>query len=144
MAESHVVTGLAAKRAELAGLIAHHQKEIERLGGDLRHLDAAIKIIAPDTDLRSMRVKAFRRRNSYFKPGDAPRTLLDILRRGAQPLSSRELAEAVLAARGMQASDERIDAVQKSILATLKRLEARSLVQVASVGKGGTRAWRIA
>ena len=28
MAESHVVTALISKRAELAGLIEHHQKEM--------------------------------------------------------------------------------------------------------------------
>ena len=35
MAESHVVSGLVSKRAEMAGLIEHHQKEITRLSSDL-------------------------------------------------------------------------------------------------------------
>jgi hypothetical protein len=46
MSESHVVSGLVAKRSELAGLIDHHQKEIDRLTGDLVHLDAAIKLFS--------------------------------------------------------------------------------------------------
>lgn len=79
MAESHVVSGLVAKRAEVAGRVAHHQKEIERIGGDLDHIDAAIKIFAPNIDLRTLRPKEHRQRNSHFTPGQAPRVPLDIL-----------------------------------------------------------------
>ena len=38
MAESHVVSGLLAKRAELAGLVEHHRAELERLAWQLGHL----------------------------------------------------------------------------------------------------------
>ena len=34
MAESHVVTALVTKRAEMAGLIEHHRKEMGRLAVD--------------------------------------------------------------------------------------------------------------
>lgn len=44
MAESNVVSGLVAKRTELATLIAHHQREVTRIGDDLRHVDATIKL----------------------------------------------------------------------------------------------------
>jgi hypothetical protein len=54
MAESHVVSGLVAKRSELAGLVQHYQSEISRLTGDLHHLDAAIKLFAPEFDLRTL------------------------------------------------------------------------------------------
>ena len=35
MAESHVASGLVSKRAEMAGLIGHHEKEITRHSSDL-------------------------------------------------------------------------------------------------------------
>ncbi len=35
MAESHVMTALVTKRAEMAGLIEHHRKEMGRLAADL-------------------------------------------------------------------------------------------------------------
>jgi hypothetical protein len=44
MAESHVVTALVSKRAEMAGLIEHHRKEMGRLATDLAHLDATLKL----------------------------------------------------------------------------------------------------
>ena len=58
MSESHVVSGLLERRAEMGGLIEHHQKEMSRLAGDLQHLDATIKLFSPDFDLRTVRGKA--------------------------------------------------------------------------------------
>ncbi len=46
MAESHVVMALISKRAELAGLIEHQQKEMGRLADDLAHLDATFKLFS--------------------------------------------------------------------------------------------------
>jgi hypothetical protein len=46
MAESHVVAALISKRAELAGLIEHQQKEMRRLADDLAHLDATLRLFS--------------------------------------------------------------------------------------------------
>ena len=54
MAESHVVTALISKRAEMAGLIEHHQKEMGQLAADLAHLDATLKLFSPELDLRTV------------------------------------------------------------------------------------------
>lgn len=144
MAESHVVTGLVAKRSELAGLMDHHRSEIERIGGDLRHIDAAIKIFSPEMDLRTIRAKTHKERSVIFRAGEAPRAILDVLRVAGFPLTSREIVEHILAARKIEATPERIAAVQKSILTAIKGLESKMLVKVAAVGKGGMRSWEIA
>ena len=41
MADPHVVTGLIAKRAEIAGQIEHTQDQLRQLVIDLDHIDAA-------------------------------------------------------------------------------------------------------
>ncbi len=142
MAESHVVTGLVAKRAELAGLIDHHQKEIARIGDDLRHVDATIKIFAPDMNLRGVRSKAVRQRNSYFRPGEGPRAVLDVLRIAGQPLTTREVTERVMTKRGIELA--LIDAVQKSVAIILNKLLAKKLIRIVAVDKNGMRSWQIA
>lgn len=96
MAESHVVSGLVSKRAELAGLVQHYQVEIGRLTGDLNHIDATIKLFAPEFDLRTLRAKEHRERNQYFKPGECSRVALDILRESGGALTSRQIVDAVL------------------------------------------------
>jgi hypothetical protein len=44
MAEPHVLTGLIAKRAEIAGKIEHLQDQLRQLVIDLDHIDASIHI----------------------------------------------------------------------------------------------------
>ena len=76
MAESHVVTALVSKRAEMAGLIEHHRKEMGRLATDLAHLDATLKLFSPEIDLRTLRAKEHRTRNRFFRPGECQRMVL--------------------------------------------------------------------
>jgi len=45
MADPHVVSGMVAKRAEMAGLIDHHRKQITGLEASLTHLDATLKLL---------------------------------------------------------------------------------------------------
>ena len=140
MAESHVVSGLVAKRSELSGLIAHYQDEIRRIAADLAHVDGAIKIFEPDFDLRTVRPKAHRQSNPYFEQGEIPRMVLDILRTSnGEPMSTRDVGERMLHAKGIARDDvENWDAVLKPILSALKRLTtAGSVVMVGRVSRPG-------
>ena len=47
MADPHVLTGLIAKRADIAGQIEHTQDKLRQLVIDLDHTDAAIRIFDP-------------------------------------------------------------------------------------------------
>lgn len=96
MAESHVVSGLVAKRSELAGLIDHHRKEIERIGADLAHLDAAIKVFAPEYDLRGIKRKQYRRYSRLFKKGECYRLSLDTLREAGGKATTAAIAAKIV------------------------------------------------
>ena len=61
MAESHVVSGLVAKRGELAGEAERCRRELHRLADELGHLDATIRLFAPDYDLGGIRARRRRR-----------------------------------------------------------------------------------
>ena len=46
MAESHVISALVSKHAELAGLIKHHEKELARLSDELaKAVPGGIKLL---------------------------------------------------------------------------------------------------
>ena len=47
MADPIVVTGLLAKRSEVAGMIDNYRKQIAGLQAGLAHLDATIHLFAP-------------------------------------------------------------------------------------------------
>ena len=103
MAESHVVTALVTKRAEMAGLIEHHRKEMGRLATDLAHLDATLKLFSPEIDLRTLRAKEHRTRNRFFRPGECQRMVLDIFREAqGAALSSRQIGEALAARKRLE------------------------------------------
>lgn len=144
MAETHVVSGLVEKRSELAGLVAHHQQQITRLSSDLQHLDATLKLFAPEMDLRTLRPKEYRQRNSYFKQGECQRFVLDAFRKAdGAALSSRQIGEQLAQRKGLPMTPEMIEQMQKNAIAVAKRLEnAGTLVPA---GKDGTgRTWRLA
>lgn len=143
MAESHVVTGLVAKRAELAGQIDFHRKALDKIGDDLRHIDATIKLFAPEFDLRTVKATAHRTRNQHFKSGEVPRSTLDVLREHGGAMTSRQIVETILLRKGIEPSNEHIAQLQKGVLAVLRVQEARQIVVLAD-SIGTARAWKLA
>lgn len=128
MTGSHVVSGLVVKRTELAGLVDHHRREIARIAGDLGHVDATIKMFAPEIDLNGVRAREYRERNRYFRRGERPRVVLDALRTAGQILTTRQLTERVMVASGMELTTGIIESVQKSVLVIVKALQDKEKV----------------
>jgi len=50
MTETHVVSALRAKRAEISGYIHELQKKIGRLRASLLHVDASQRLFSPGAD----------------------------------------------------------------------------------------------
>lgn len=100
MAESHVVSGLVAKRSEVSGLISHYQHEIARLQGDMQHLDATIKLFDPEYDLRTIRPKQVRQSSRLFANGECHRLMLEALREMGGQGSTGEIAQRIHACKG--------------------------------------------
>jgi hypothetical protein len=50
MAETHVISALRAKRAEVSGYIHDLEKKVKTWRARLAHIDATIKIFSPETD----------------------------------------------------------------------------------------------
>jgi len=82
--------------AELGGKILENKQEHENLAGQMRHVEAVIKMLDPSYSLRAISVKR-RQPNPWFKRGTVYRRAVDVLRTAEQPLTAREIAERVLA-----------------------------------------------
>jgi hypothetical protein len=143
MAESHIVSGLVAKRSEMAGLIDHHQKQITQLAADLGHLDATLKLFAPEMDLRTLRPKEHRERNAWFRPGEVPRFILDTLRQSAIPLSCQAMAVHAVATKGLTNTPETVSSVCKSLHSGVKTLANAGTLREGPKDITG-RTWQIA
>jgi hypothetical protein len=140
MAESHVVSGLEAKRGELAGEVERHRRALDRLGDGLRHLDATIRLFAPDYDLGGIRARKRRRAPHWFGPGECQRLVLEVLRDAAGPLSDQGVTVAVAARKGLQDRPEVLAPLQKTILAVLRRLVGKGVARAVGLADG-ERAW---
>ena len=142
MAESHVVTGLVAKRSELAGRIEACRQELGRLVIDVSHLDGAIKLFAPDYQLEGIRTKAVGRRNRFFRQGECQRRVWEIFRDASAPLSTPHIAEALVLRMGLEASPAVIEPMRKNAWGRVRRLAGKGAIAAAGTDDAGT-TWRV-
>ena len=148
MAESHVVSGLVAKRSELSGLLAQHQQAIQQLSASISNLDGTIKLFDPDYDLRTIKSKAPKHVNPWFPRGDVGRMLLDVLRKSNTPISTRQIGDELVAIQGIVVTEaQELHDIMKLVLAAAKRFERKGIVKM--VGRtagfgGGAMLWQIA
>jgi len=141
MAETHVISALVSKRSELAGLVAHHHKEITRLSEEVQTLDATIKLFDPDYRIHTIKPKRYQKKNVFFKHGEAYRTVLDVLREYGKPLSTKDIAKLILSRKGIDSEHEK--ALQASILTILHRQKKSGLVGTTGKDLKGNCIWVI-
>ena len=101
MSTSQVISSLAAKRSELGQELAQHQAEVRQLYAAIESIDNAIKLFDPDYDLSSIKSKAKYTVNPWFEHGEVGRLVLDTLRTAVGPLSTRQIGETIVAAKGL-------------------------------------------
>ena len=136
MAESHVVSGLVAKRGELAGQVEHYRRELHRLADELGHVDATILLFDPTYDLGGIRARKRGPRTQWFGPGECQRLVLEVLRDALEPLPDRALTQALAARKGLEGDREVLASVQKTALAVLRRLVAKGVARSAALPDG--------
>src|SRR6267142_7225786 len=96
-----VVSGLIAKRRELAGVIDQLQRQLDQHRADLTHIDGTLRVLATDLDPEMIRPKRAYRRNRYFARNELSRLCLGVLRTAAgELLDTDDIAGQVIAAKG--------------------------------------------
>jgi hypothetical protein len=137
----HVVSGLIAKRAELAGIIDQLQRQLDQYRADLTHIDGVLRVLAADLDPETIRLKRAYRRNRYFARNELSRLCLGIFRTAAgAPMSIAEITGQVIAAKGFDAGDAiLLAAVRDQVGDIVKRLHRRC--KVGKMGRGRTVRW---
>jgi hypothetical protein len=143
MAESHVVSALVAKRAEIAGMIVRTEQQLGQFRADLVHLDAALRLFAPGLEPKTIPAKRIRKADLWFEQGELSRRVLDALRRAGEPIRAPDLVRAVMIDKGLDPADRQSFArVQWKVRDTLNRLNRRGLLVPDGAGHGVL--WRIA
>lgn len=142
MVKSHVVSGLIAKRSELAGKIEFTQTELRKLIIDLDNLDATIRLFDPEIDLVEIKPKPLPARNTAFR-GEVARIVLGCLRKSDKPLPLHEITLQVMVGRSLNASDKPLLRVlSKRVGACLRHNRTKGLVRSVA-GPSGSTFWEI-
>jgi len=142
MAESHVVSALVNKRAEIAGMITRTEQQLGQFRADLVHLDATIRLFAPEMEPKTIPAKRIRQSDLWFEQGELSRRVLDALRQAGEPIRAPDLVRAVMIDKGLDPADRpSFVRVQWKVRDTLNRLNKRGLL--ASDGAGHGLLWPI-
>lgn len=81
MSNSYVISGLMAKRAELAGAIIELERQADLIRADMEHIDAALRLFSPEMDPTTIRPKPrLRPRLAGFAVGDMAKRCREALR----------------------------------------------------------------
>ncbi|RKG37419.1 hypothetical protein [Acinetobacter rongchengensis] len=139
MAESHLISVLTKKRAELLGQIESHQKDIQRISEILLHVDHTIKLFSPEFDLRSIKSKRTNQRNPYFGRGELQTLVLTCLREAQSPMNYKEIMVQILEVKGMDESLR--DDVSPSLIKVLNRLRIKGII--VAIGNHRPYLWQI-
>jgi hypothetical protein len=134
MAESHVISALRLKRAEISGYIHDLEKRIARQRGNLANLDATIRLFSPGTNPDAIPAKRPYRRTRYFARNELSRLVMDALRLATGPLAATDIATATMRVKGA-AEDH---AVFKAIVAERVLNVLRGLAKRGEVVRTGT------
>ena len=135
MAETHVISALTNKRAEVSGEIKHYENLLKKSKLSLQSIDQTIHLFDESYDLRTIKAKRVHKER-YFKTGEAKVLILDMLRTATESLSTNDISKKIAFERGF-GKDENFDAnrFQKIIFASLERCENNRLIE--RVGKEG-------
>ena len=134
----NTVSGLMAKHAEIAGLIETRRKELNRLIADLEAVEHTILLFDPEAELP--RARPTPSRDAAMK-GEMRRHVLAALRDASGPLTSLEIAQQVVAVRGLASDPATVAMIRKRVGAVLWKLKAKGwAVEVPQAGE--YKGWR--
>jgi hypothetical protein len=131
MADTFVISGLRRKRARMAGAIEAAERDLGQRREELASLDAVIRLFSPQSDPELIpAIKPCSHRGLFFKHGEQLRLCFAALREADKPVSTRQVADWVLAAKRLDGTEGRVRAaITTQVRQSLIRMERRGTVR---------------
>lgn len=102
----HTVNGLLTKRADLFNEAERLRDRMAEIKNDIGAIDRVLQSLGYEGDLDAKMPR--QKRQVLFGPGELTMAILDELRDAPEPLSSREIAQAIVALNGQDARDRKL------------------------------------
>lgn len=125
----YALEALKRKRAEITGEIARCHASLAKLSDDLEHLDATLRLFAPDFVAESILPKVFTPPKSWSKRGEMSRAVLSILRVAKGPVTAREIAAQIVAQRGLESDHGILNVMTRRVAGVLRDKRERGAVR---------------
>ena len=121
MAESHVISALKTKRAELSGEIQKLDERRAALREHIHHIDAVLRLFCYAGD--PAQIKPKRKKQWMFRRGELMRMVLDIEREATGPLHKEQIALEVIKLKAWTPNPDLVEMVADKVKDVRKRLE---------------------
>ena len=143
MTETHVISALVKRRSIIAGDIENAQETVRKLATDLEHVDATIRLFAPDYCIDGIKPNAFRPPDDWAKRGEVTRVILEMLRQANEPMTVRDVALALMTIRGLDKTDRKmVGKMTKRAGAALRHSRDKGVLR-SSEGPGMFALWEV-
>ena len=139
-----VLAALIKKRRETAFHVTELERETETVRSDLVHIDAVIRLFAPDVSLEDIPPQTRKPRQlAYFAHGEITRRALDMLRKGGT-VTSLDIAKQAMADKGFSFDGDRRTRSEfcRRITMQLTNMAHKGTVEKIGVGRGSR--WKLA
>jgi hypothetical protein len=135
------VAFLVRLHADIGGRINANRAEAKRLAEDMKHVEAVLKMFDPQFNARAIAARRRVTGNPWFKRGTLFRAALEALRDATGPVTVRELADAILAAKRITgATAKQHELLQQAVRSSLENHAGKT---VERVGDGVPRRWAL-
>ena len=101
----HTISGLLKKRADLFGEAERLRDRMAEIKNDIHAIDRVLQSLGYSGDIDAAMPR--QKRDVIFGRGELTRAILSELRGSSRPMSSREIAQSIIALRGEDARDRK-------------------------------------
>ena len=133
--KSHVLYALANKQMELKQLEDEYQAKISKIKSDLEAMNQVICLFDGNCSEtikkldKRVNKTSIRKKNSYFRNGEAKSIILKILKNSLECLSTEQISKKAIEIQGLDIDDKlTLSSVGKTVVNILRTLESNNIV----------------
>ena len=138
IASKQAVYTLGLLHAELAGKLLANKREAIRLRTAMMQVEAVMKMLNPEVNIRLIAPKRRNVGNPWFRRGTLFRSAIDVLRKAAGPMTADDICKALLVGKMPVATRRQENNLQAAILAALRKRKGEVVT-----GDGVPQRWRL-
>ena len=128
MDRPNTVSSLRAKREEMAKLHRHLISEAKTLLADIEHVDATIRLFDPEAQLERISIDRYAAKHRAPK-GELKRFVLTQFRTAGAPLTSRQITEAWVEHRGIDADRPTMKVIKTRVTGAIQGVKRDGLIE---------------